>query len=175
LNLDINQRYSPQTLISILLENAKGRSGGIVEQQLVGAKLARRFKEISIPNYPAHAGDRQTERAGDFAISTLVYHVTSAPSRDVLQKCAQNIKVGLYPILLTPREQENKALVLAQDEGVERELTIISIEDFVALNIIELATEESKDFFSVLKEIVEIYNKRLSEVETDLSLQIEVR
>jgi hypothetical protein len=35
--------------------------------------------------------------------------------------------------------------------------------------------EENKDFFSVLKEIVEIYNKRLSEVETDLSLRIEVR
>jgi hypothetical protein len=45
----------------------------------------------------------------------------------------------------------------------------------VALNIIELATEESKDFFSVLKEIVEIYNRRLQEVETDLSLRIEVR
>ena len=29
--------------------------------------------------------------------------------------------------------------------------------------------------FSILKEIVEIYNKRLVEVETDLSLLIEVR
>ena len=33
----------------------------------------------------------------------------------------------------------------------------------------------AKDFFSVLKEIVEIYNRRLAEVETDLSLQIEIR
>ena len=130
---------------------------------------------MDIPNHPAHAGDRQTERAGDFAISQLVYHVTSAPSRDVLQKCVRNIRVGLYPILLIPREQENKARILAQDEGIDKELTIISIEDFVALNIIELATEESKDFFSVLKEIVEIYNRRLAEVETDLSLRIEVR
>ena len=87
----------------------------------------------------------------------------------------RNIRVGLYPILLIPREQENKARILAQDEGIDKELTIISIEDFVALNIIELATEESKDFFSVLKEIVEIYNRRLAEVETDLSLRIEVR
>jgi len=81
----------------------------------------------------------------------------------------------LHPVLLIPREQENKARILAQDEGIDKELTIVSIEDFVALNIIELATEESKDFFGVLKEIVEIYNKRLSEVETDLSLRIEVR
>ena len=142
---------------------------------MVGAKLARRFKGISIPNHPAHAGDKQTERVGDFTISKLVYHVTSAQSRDVLQKCAQNIKVDLHPILLIPREQDNKARILAQDEGIDRELTIITIEDFVALNIIKLATEENKDFFTILKEIVEIYNKRLLEVETDLSLQIEVR
>jgi hypothetical protein len=175
LSLDIDRRQAPTTWINVIIENAKGRSGGIVEQQLVGAKLARRFKEISIPNHPAHAGDRQTERLGDFAVSELVYHVTSAPSRDVLQKCANNIKVGLFPILLIPREQENKARILAQVEGIEKELTVISIEDFVALNIIELAIEEKKEFFSVLREIVEIYNKRLSEVETDLSLQIEVR
>jgi len=175
LKLEIDRRQAPTTWVNIIVENAKGRSGGVVEQQLVGAKLARRFKGMDIPNHPAHAGDRQTERAGDFAISQLVYHVTSAPSRDVLQKCVKNVRAGLYPILLIPREQENKARILAQDEGIDKELTIISIEDFVALNIIELATEESKDFFSVLKEIVEIYNKRLLEVETDLSLRIEVR
>jgi len=175
LKLEIDRRQAPTAWVNIIVENAKGRSGGVVEQQLVGAKLARRFKGMDIPNHPAHAGDRQTERAGDFAISRLVYHVTSAPSRDVLQKCVKNVRAGLYPILLIPREQENKARILAQDEGVDKEVTIISIEDFVALNIIELATEESKDFFSVLKEIVDIYNKRLSEVETDLSLRIEVR
>jgi hypothetical protein len=175
LKLDIDRRQAPTTWVNVIVENAKGRSGGVVEQHLVGAKLARRFKEMEIPNHPAHAGDRQTERAGDFAISQLVYHVTSAPSRDVLQKCVKNVRVGLHPVLLIPREQENKAQILAQDEGIDKELTIVSIEDFVALNIIELATEESKDFFGVLKEIVEIYNKRLSEVETDLSLRIEVR
>jgi hypothetical protein len=175
LKLDIDRRQAPTTWINVIVENAKGRSGGVVEQQLVGAKLARRFKGIEIPNHPAHAGDKQTERSGDFAISQLVYHVTSAPSRDVLQKCLRNIKVGLYPILIIPRNQETKARILAQDEGIDQNLTIITIEDFVAMNIIELATEESKDFFSVLKEIVEIYNKRLAEVETDLSLRIEVR
>lgn len=147
----------------------------MVEQHLVGAKLERRFKGIAVPNFPAHAGDRQTERGGDFTIDKLVYHVTAAPSRNVLQKCATNVKAGFHPVLLVPREQENRAGVLAQDEGIDKELSIISIEAFVALNIIELATEERKDFFSVLQEIVQIYNKRLAEVETDLSLQIQVR
>lgn len=175
LKLQIDRRQAPTSWVNIIIENAKGRSGGVVEQHLVGAKLARRFKGMNIPNHPAHAADRQTERAGDFAISGLVYHVTAAPSRRVLQKCAENLSAGLKPILLIPREQNSRTQILAQDEGIDRDLAIISIEDFVALNIIELATEENKDFFSVLKEIVEIYNKRLSAVETDLSLQIEVR
>lgn len=170
----LDPKASPASWVNSILEKAKGFSGGVVEHHLVGARLARRFKGISIPNHPAHAGDQQTERAGDFTVSSLVYHVTAAPSRNVLQKCAGNLKAGLHPILLIPREQENKARILAQDDGIDKELTIISIEDFIALNIIELATEESKDFFSVLKEIVEIYNQRLAEVETDLSLQIEV-
>lgn len=174
LKLDLDRRQDPATWVNVIVENAKGRSGGIVEQQLVGAKLARRFQNVDIPNHPAHAADRQTERMGDFTISNLVYHVTAAPSRNVLQKCADNLKIGLHPILLIPREQENKVRVLAQDEGIDQNLTIISIESFIALNIIELATDENKDFFSVLKEIVEIYNARLTAVETDLSLQIEV-
>jgi len=169
LKLDLDRRQAPTTWISIIVENAKGRSGGVVEQQLVGTKLARRFQTITIPNHPAHAGDKQTERVGDFSIARLVYHVTAAPSRNVLQKCAENLKAGLHPILLIPREQENKVRILAQDEGIDRELTIVSLEDFIALNIIELATEENKDFFSVLKEIVKIYNQRLSEVETDMT------
>ena len=149
LKLELNKSHSAQTWVNVIVENAKGRSGGVVEQQLVGAKLARRFKGRDIPNHPAHAGDRQTDRAGDFAISQLVYHVTSSPSRDVLQKCAKNVRAGLHPILLIPCEQKNKAQVLAQDEGVDKAVSIISIEDFVALNILELATEENKDFFSV--------------------------
>jgi hypothetical protein len=161
--------------VQVIVENAKGRSGGVVEQHLVGAKLERRFKGTPVENYPVHAGDRQTERPGDFVISKVVYHVTASPSRDVLKKCAGNTEAGLQPVLLVPREQEAKARVLAQDEGIDRELAIISIEDFVAFNIIELATEERKDFFMILKEIVEIYNRRLTEVETDLSLQIQVR
>ncbi len=175
LKLDIDRRQAPTTWIHLIVENAKSRSGGVVEQHLIGAKLERRFKDIDIPNHPAHAADVQTAREGDFAISQNVYHVTASPGRGVIQKCANNIRAGKFAILLVPSDQENKAKALAEDEGIEKELTIISIESFVALNIIELAIEEKKDFFGVLQEIVSVYNKRLGEVETDLSLQIDVK
>lgn len=157
LKLDIDRRQAPTAWVNLIVENAKQRSGGVVEQHLVGAKLERRYKGVNIPNHPAHAADRQTSRAGDFSIAQMVYHVTATPSRNVIQKCAENIKIGLHPILLIPGDQEYKATALAQDEGIDKELTIISIEAFVALNIIELATEENKDFFGVLHSTLSIF------------------
>ncbi len=174
LKLEFNRRHAPTAWIRVILENARGNSGGVVEQHLVGAKLERRHMDIAVPNHPVHAADRQTDRDGDFTVAQTVYHVTATPSRRVIQRCANNVKVGQFPVLLVPSDQEYRAKALAQDEGVEEDITIISIEGFVALNIIEIATENRTNFFGVLQEIVEIYNKRLSQVETDLSLQIEV-
>ena len=174
LKLALDRKHSPSTWIRVILEGAKGRSGGVVEQHLVGAKLEKRFAGIPIPNYPAHAADAQTERPGDFAVQNIVYHVTSTPGRSVIQKCAANLKQGQHPILLVPQDQEYRASALADDEGVGEQISIISIENFLALNIIELSTGEGVEFFHVLQDIVAIYNRRLQEVETDLSLQIDV-
>jgi len=175
LKLDLDRKHSPSAWIHVILEGAKGRSGGVVEQHLVGAKLEKRFDNIPIPNYPAHAADAQTERPGDFTIRNIVYHVTGTPGRNVIQKCAVNLKQGQHPVLLVPQDQEYKAVALADDEGIGAQVSIISIEGFLALNIIELSTGEGVDFFHVLQDIVAIYNRRLREVETDLSLQIDVR
>jgi hypothetical protein len=143
LKLDIDRRQAPTAWIHTIVENAKTRSGGVVEQHLVGAKLERRYKNIQVSNYPAHAADVQTARDGDFTISQIVYHVTATPGRGVIQKCAANIRSGEHPILLVPGEQEYRAIALAQDEGIDKEVSIVSIETFVALNIIELATDFS--------------------------------
>lgn len=174
LKLALDRKHSPSAWIRVILEGAKGRSGGVVEQHLVGAKLEKRFADIPIPNYPAHAADAQTERPGDFAVQNIVYHVTGTPGRSVIQKCAANLKQGQHPILLVPQDQEYKASALADDEGIGKQISIISIENFLALNIIELSTGEEVDFFHILQDIIAIYNRRLQEVETDLSLQIDV-
>lgn len=175
LKLEFDRRQSPTTWVNLILENAKNRSGGIVEQHLIGAKLERVFPKIDVPNHPAHAADRQTERDGDFTLLETVYHVTASPSRSVIQKCVVNIRAGLNPILLVPAALEYRAKTFAEEAHIEKQLTILSIEAFVAVNIIEKAAKDNKDFFAILKEIIEIYNRRLTEVETDLSLKIEIQ
>lgn len=177
LELDVERRLTPGTWIRTILERVKGKSGGVVEQHLVGAKLEKRYGDdgIEVPNHPAHAADVQTERKGDFVLGSTVYHVTATPSLGVIQKCALNVIRGEHPILLVPEERKAAAIALAELQNVQTQISIISIEEFLALNIIELATSQQTNFFKVLEQIITIYNRRLEEVETDLSLKINVR
>jgi hypothetical protein len=175
LKFTLDRSCAPTKWISIILEGAIGRSTGVVEQHLIGAKLQRLFPHVEVPNHPAHAADTQTSREGDFALFECVYHVTAAPSRGVIDKCNSNLKTGKHPILLVPKIMEYRARALAQEEGIDSRITLLSIEDFLSVNIIEIAASEAKDFFSVLREIVAIYNDRLGKAETDLSLRIEIR
>jgi hypothetical protein len=165
-NLKINfeQHHSPLEWVRRILEEAKNRSGGVVEQHLVGAKLQKR-----------HTAGVQTGGSGDFMIGQVVYHVTAAPTPNVIQKCRENIQAGLHPILLVPGDLASKAKDFAEFAGLKEALTVIAIEDFVALNIIEMAIDQQVRFIEVLKEIIDIYNERLEEVETDMSLKIDAQ
>jgi hypothetical protein len=175
IQLECGRQCSPATWITAILDDAKGKSGGKVEQHLVGAKLEKRYPAIRIPNHPGNAGDVQTGRSGDFIVGTTCFHVTSAPSSAVVAKCASNIQTGLHSVLLVPREQVSKSRHLAEDKNVIRDVTIIAIEDFIASNIIELSEGKQSEFMITMRSIIDAYNRRLEEVETDISLRIEVK
>ncbi len=174
LKISCDRQESPMTWIGAIIEQAKGRSGGKVEQHLVGAKLERRFSPLPIANNPGHAGDVQTGRSGDFELGTTVYHVTAAPSQGLMEKCGANLASGRHPVILTPRANIGKAIHFAEEAALEKRVTIVSIEDFIALNIVEIAQGNELEFISTLQQIVEVYNRRLSEAETDPSLRIEI-
>lgn len=161
--LDFNRQHSPSSWVHTILKDAKSCSDGAVEQQFIGAVLERRFKGLVILNHAAQVGNHQTTKAGDFQISRVIYHVTATPSRNVVEKCAENIKAELRPVLLVPAEQENKARLLAQEDGIDKVLSLIAIEIFVAITITNLAISDGKDAFDVLSEIVKIYHERLTD------------
>lgn len=169
------RHHSPANWITTILAEAKGKSGGKVEQHLVGAKLEQRLPTHEISNHPGHAGDVQTGRSGDFTIGSTCFHVTAAPSSAVIEKCKQNANSGLHPVLLVPRELVDKSRHLAEDSGIADSITILSIEDFIGSNIIEMAVGKQQDFYVTMQQIIERYNRRLQEVETDHSLKIEIK
>lgn len=165
---------SPSAWIQSILNQSRGRSGGKVEQHLVGAKLEERHQDVRIPNHPANAGDQQTGRAGDFVVRSTAYHVTAAPGRDVIKRCAANLALGLHPVLLVPKELVNRTIDRAAAEDIAERVTVLAIEDFLALNIIEMTTGDREAFRDKLAAIVARYNRRLREVETDQSLAIDL-
>ncbi|MGA3323570.1 MAG: DUF4928 family protein [Terriglobia bacterium] len=129
----------------------------------------------AIPNYPGHAGDAQTGRHGDFDVDLMSYHVTANPGRDVIRKCKENVESNRHAVLVVPREKEGHARALAEDEGIGSRITILTLEDFIAGNVIEISTEKQTDFFATLKDIVEEYNRRIEEAETDMALKIDLQ
>lgn len=170
-----NRTYSPSIWVSSILKEAEGKSGGLVEHHLVGAKLQKRHPTKTIPNFPAHAGDVQTRRKADFDVDLVSYHVTASPGLDVIRKCKANADSNRHPVLVVPRDKLGNARALAEVEKVENQLTIFALEDFISHNVIEISVERQTDFLTTLKDIIEEYNRRVEEVETDVALKIEIQ
>ncbi|GIV08593.1 MAG: hypothetical protein KatS3mg019_0684 [Fimbriimonadales bacterium] len=178
IRIRIDQRQSPLTWVRQILEMAQGRSPGIVEQHLVGAKLEARFPEQKIPTLPVHAADSQTRRSGDYELQasacTIVIHVTAQPSRALLEKCAENLRQGQLPLILTLREKEQNALVFAEEQGIGDKVLVISIDHFIATNLIEMALTSGSSLIEVFQQLVKIYNHRIETAETDWSCKVRI-
>jgi hypothetical protein len=176
LKIDCDRHSSPAAWVNAILKKAQGRSGGKVEQHLVGAKLQERYlKKILVPNFPGHAGDLQTKRSGDFDVGRVSYHVTAHPTRDHLRKCKDNAASNRFPVLIVPENKVTDARFYARDEGIESRVTILSLEDFIAHNVIEMSSERDNDLFETMRAIINEYNRRVQEIETDPSLKIDVQ
>lgn len=174
IKLQFEKHHSPTEWVKNILEIAKGKSGGVVEQHLIGATLQCYHSNIFVDNFPGHAADFQTGRVGDFLIGASVYHVTAAPTPAVIQKCSDNTKSSLHPILLVPSEIVSKAKSFAEYTGVQKQITVVAIENFIAIHIIEMANWHQVEFSKIFQKIIEIYNQRIEAVETDMSLKIDV-
>jgi hypothetical protein len=171
---EICREHSPAAWVESIISAAELRSHGIVERQLVGATLQQRHPGIVIPNNPGHAGDAQTGRSGDFSLKDVSYHVTATDGKEATERCKQNIEAGIHPVLLVPRRFLENARVRTEIAGIQHRVSILAIEDFITQNVIEMSTNQQQDFFSTLKAIVDEYNRRLEDVETDMSLKIEL-
>jgi hypothetical protein len=169
-----DRQQSPAVWVDSILVAAELRSRGVVERHLVGATLQQRHPDIAIPNHPSHAGDVQTGRSGDFPLQGISYHVTATDGKEAVKRCKQNVGAGVHPVLLLPKRYVDRAGVYAEIAGIQSRISILAIEDFITQNIIEMSTQQQGDFFSTMKAIIDEYNRRLEQVETDLSLKIDL-
>lgn len=176
LEIEVNMNHSTWRIVNGVMRAARDRGiGGPVAQHLVGAKLAIRFPNLVIPNHGFTTADQQTERAGDFQVGDTVLHVTVSPTEKLVgEKCVANLRDGLRPVLLVPEGLVAMAKGLAQTQGKPDEIGVTAIEDFVALNIDELAEFARSGTTAKLRQLLETYNARVEAAEADPAYRIAI-
>lgn len=158
---------------SLLREADETGKAGPVAEYLVGAKLQLRFPHIEVENKSYSTADEVTGRPGDFFIEDTAFHVTVHPTPGHFDRCRQNLNQGLRPYIIVPDEyltgtRQNANLIWPGRIAVE------SIESFVSQNLDELSTFSKSKTKSNLRSLIEMYNRRVNEVERDKSLLIEI-
>jgi len=175
LRFDFDLSIQPRTLIGGILQLAQRRNeAGPVAQHLVGAKLAVRFPHLAVGNFPYSAADEQSGRPGDFSLGKTVFHITVAPTMGHIDRCSQNIKDGFSPLLLVVDSKLAAARALLETVGLQGKVAAESIESFIGQNLSELAEFAPAKLPDQLAQLLSEYNRRVSEVETDNALSIEL-
>lgn len=152
-----------------------GNVGGAVAQHLVGAKLMLRFPDEEIGNDSYTTADQQTARQGDFTVGDTAFHVTMRPTPQLMDgRCKSNLSHGFRPVVLVPTRLVAAGNSLAEMSDLEGRVSVLGIEEFVGLNVEEMASFTASGVRSGLRRLLEIYNERVERAETDPSLLIEI-
>lgn len=175
IEFDFEAATPPRVIIADILTNAASRGqDGYVAQHLVGAKLAARFPNLTIQNFPVSAKDEGIGRSGDIHVGNTLFHVTVAPADAVLRKCEANLKAGFSVFLLVTDAKLDAARQLADVQGIAERISVESLESFVGQNVAEQSEFSRPQFVTELGRLLHIYNQRVKEAETDRSLMIEI-
>jgi hypothetical protein len=178
LEIQVDLSKSGPAIIAGILKIAEEREAGeSVAQHLVKAMLAHRFKDVpavKIENFNTMAVDQHLDRDGDFRVGDTAFHVTMGPTSLHIDKCGENIKNGLRPILLVPTDEIERAKHLAEDKNLQDKISIVSIESFVGQNVEELGEFTKAKVLPQIAAILKEYNRRITEAESDQSLQIKI-
>lgn len=152
-----------------------GNTAGAVAQHLVGAKLSLRFPHENIGLDSYTTADQQTNRQGDFTVGDTAFHVTMRPTQALIDvRCKANISHGYRPVVLVPGKLVAAAAQLAEIASLSSKVSIVSIESFVGLNVEEMGIFRADEIRSGLRALLDKYNERIMQAESDLSLQIEI-
>lgn len=177
IKVEIDLQKPISVIVDDILAEASLRSDkptGTVAQHLVGAKLEMLFPTIEIGKDNSNAADQQTDRSGDFQINDAAFHVTVSPMAKLTDRCRDNIRNGIRPIVVVPHDKVSFAYGLFESEGLGNRVQVIALESFIGINIEELSFYKRDLIRLNVARLLAHYNKRIEDIEPDKSLQIEI-
>ena len=117
--------------------------------------------------------DGRHDACGDFDVGETVFHVTLSPMPALFKKCAESLEDGKSVYIVTLfRHVPGRFLAAAHYEPGR--ITVTSIEEFVSQILDGMSEFNAFQSKSRLVMLLEIYNERVDEVETDKSLLLEL-
>lgn len=177
--LRLDSAKSMRAVVRDLLAQAERRQAGnvgstvvgTVLQHLVGAKLSL-LMEDPPAMHGASVADAVSDRDGDFILSDIAIHVTSAPSEALMRKCIRNLDAGLRPLIITTSAKAPFAEALAESASIADRVDIFDIEQFIGSNLYELGAFAPSGRKETAERLLTAYNSIVQKFETDPSLQI---
>ncbi len=180
--LRIDASRSLRSIVADLVQAAFARQrecpgmmvAGAVIQHLVGAKLELAVPDADIDHNGFAVADAPTARRGDFLLGDTAIHVTTAPSEALIRKCADNLAANLRPLIITTDEGAGGAKALAKNLDLSERIEILELEQFITTNVLEWSRFQREQRPITVRELIECYNRIITECETDPSLRIDV-
>lgn len=159
------------TFVEMLLAAVENRSNGRVEQALVFTKLRLRFPNEKIEQHPTFAGDQQTGRDADFSVGNMRVIVSATPKDTHFESARTRANEGREVFMVVRESKLAPSKKRIRDIGYSDRVRVISVNDYVAGNMIEVARDRRKTAHKMCLELAGEYNQAIAK-DHDLSLQV---
>ncbi len=154
-------------------ENAGGTNYvGAMLQHLVGAKLDLIVGTGKIKHHGFSVADHWTERKGDFQLEAVAVHVTTNPSEALIRKCADNIRAGLKPVIISIDDGVTGAAFLLKNSELIDRVDVLDAVQFITANVYERSLFKSAECKMTLGKLLEHYNEIVEACEADPTLRV---
>jgi hypothetical protein len=147
---------------------------GAMLQHLVGAKLDLVLGQGKIHHHGFSVADGPTTRNADYQVEAVAVHVTTHPTEALARKCAENLKAGLKPLILTLGEAVRPAEFILETFDLKDRVDVLDAVQFLTANVYERSLFKAAQCKITLSALLERYNAIVDSCETDHSLGIKL-
>lgn len=141
---------------------------------LVGAKLDIVLGEGKLNHHGFSVADHSTARRGDYHVEAAAIHVTTHPSEALVRKCAENLKEGLRPLIITLADAVEPAEFLLRGSDIAERVDVLDVVQFLTANVYERSLFKAAECRITLLSLLERYNAIVIKCETDPCLLIKL-
>jgi hypothetical protein len=148
---------------------------GAMLQHLVGAKLDVVLGGGKIQHHGSSVADHSTARQSDFQIETVAIHVTTHPSEALVRKCAENLRAGLKPLIITLGDGVEGAAFLLKNTNLADRVDVLDVGQFLTANVYERSLFKAAACKMTFSKLLNRYNEIIGACETDPALRIALK